>query len=164
MGGTIAILYASEDPRIHKLVTWAAPDACKTPWGGWTPSRMAEWKHKGVQYHSNTRTGQQMPVYYQLYRDYEAHRERLDVEKAIRSLRIPVLICHGTHDISVPPEAAVQLQAWQPAAELFMVESNHVFDRKHPWVVTYLPPATEQVLEKTLQFLQQKTPVAGATG
>lgn len=164
MGGTIALLYAAEDPRIRKLVTWAAPSACKTPWGNWPATKMAEWKHAGVQYHTNTRTGQQMPLYYQLYRDYEAHKDRLDVEKAIRSLSVPVLICHGTLDISVPPEAAEQLHGWQPAAELFLVESNHVFDRKHPWVVTWLPPATEQVLEKTLRFLQQKTPVAGATG
>ena len=164
MGGTLAILFAAEDPRIRKLVTWAAPSACKTPWGNWPASRMAEWKHSGIQYYSNTRTGQQLPLYYQLYRDYEAHQERLDVERAIRSLEVPLLICQGTLDISVPPESAQQLHDWQPAAELFWVESNHVFDRRHPWVVTWLPPAMEQVLEKTLQFLEQKTPVAGATG
>ncbi len=164
LGGTLAILYAAEDPRIRKLVTWAAPCQCKTPWGSWPEKKMAEWKHLGVQYSTNTRTGQAMPLYYQLYRDYEAHRERLDVEAAIRRLSIPILLCHGTLDISVDPAQAQQLKSWQPAAELFLVESNHVFDRQHPWVVTYLPPATEAVLEKTLQFLEQKNPVAQATG
>jgi len=162
MGGTLAILFAAEDARIAKLVTWAAPAVCKTPWGNWTAQRMEEWKTIGVQFYTNSRTGQHMPLYYQLFQDYIANQERLDVEKAIRSLHIPVLLCHGTLDIAVTSESAEQLHAWQPAAELFLVESNHVFDRKHPWVLTSIPPAMKEVLEKTLQFLTQKTPVAAA--
>jgi uncharacterized protein len=154
MGGGIAILYAAEDSRIKKLVTWACISECKTPWGNWPAEKMLEWKENGVQYYSNTRTNQQMPLYYQLYEDYEKNRETLSIEKAIGRITQPVLICHGSIDIAVPVENASQLQEWQPSAELFIIESNHVFDRKHPWIMTYLPAAMDAVVSKTITFLQ----------
>ncbi len=154
MGGGIAILFAAADKRIQKLVGWAAISECKTPWGSWPESRLEEWRRDGVQYYTNSRTNQQMPLYYQLYEDYQNNRERLNIQKAAAALTIPFLVCHGSNDIAVPVEKAFQLASWQPAAELFIVDSNHVFDRKHPWVVTWLPEAMEQVLEKTIAFLK----------
>lgn len=154
MGGGIAVLYAAADPRIKKLVTWAGISECKTPWGNWPAEKIDEWKQTGVQYYTNTRTNQQMPLYYQLYLDYENNQEKLDIEKAVRKLAIPILICHGTLDIAVPVEKAYELKEWQPAAALFTVESNHVFDRVHPWEKPYLPIAMDTVLQKTISFLQ----------
>jgi len=159
MGAGIAILFAVEDSRIKKLVTWAGIHECKTPWGNWPAEKMKAWKERGVDYYTNTRTNQQMPLYYQLYEDYEKHASRLDIEKAIKQLRIPLLVCHGAHDISVPLENACQLKEWQPAAALFIVESNHVFDRKHPWILTTLPAAMEEVLQETIAFLKVTQPV-----
>jgi uncharacterized protein len=46
------------------------------------------------------------------------------------------------------------LQSWQPAAQLFTVQSDHVFGRSHPWTSNDLPTAMEAVLEASLQFLQ----------
>ncbi|MBL0356636.1 MAG: alpha/beta hydrolase [Chitinophagaceae bacterium] len=154
LGGGLSILFASVDKRIKKLVTWAAISECKTPWGSWPAERLEEWKQTGVQYYTNTRTNQQLPLYYQLYQDYQQHKDRLDIEHAIKKMEIPVLICHGTVDIAVPVEKVHQLKKWQPQAELFLVESNHVFDRQHPWIITNLPAAMEAVLIKTLGFLQ----------
>jgi pimeloyl-ACP methyl ester carboxylesterase len=147
-------LFASEDSRIKKLVTWAGISECKTPWGNWPLEKMKEWLQEGVQYYTNTRTNQQMPLYYQLLLDYKNNEERLSIEKAIKKLTIPILICHGTLDIAVPVEKAYQLKKWQPAAELFTVESNHVFDRAHPWIKQYLPEAMNAVLQKTISFLK----------
>lgn len=154
LGGGIAILFAAKENRIKKLVTWAATSECKTPWASWPKDRIELWKDAGVQYYTNARTNQQMPLYYQLYEDYQNNRARLDIKHAIGSLKIPVLICHGTLDISVPVEAAYELKEAQPNAELFEIETNHVFDRKHPWVVTYLPEAMELILGKTIGFLK----------
>ena len=159
MGAGIAILFAEEDSRVKKLVTWAGISECKTPWGNWPAEKMKAWKEKDVEYYTNTRTNQQMPLYYQLYEDFEQHKSRLDIEKATRQLRIPLLICHGSLDISVPVENAYQLKEWQPAAALFIVESNHVFDRKHPWILTSLPAAMEEVLLATISFLKVPQPV-----
>jgi uncharacterized protein len=153
MGGGIATIFASNDRRIKKLVTWAGISECKTPWGDWSDERIQTWKDSGVQYYTNTRTNQQMPLYYQLYEDFQNNRSKLDIKAAIKKLQIPILICHGSLDIAVPVEEAYQLKEWQPAAELYIVESNHVFDRKHPWIMNYLPEAMESIVLKTIDFL-----------
>ena len=154
MGGGIATIFSAIDNRIKKLVTWAGISECKTPWGSWSEERIEIWKASGVQYYTNTRTNQQMPLYYQLYEDFQNNKQKLSIENAIKQLTIPVLICHGSLDISVPVEKAYELKEWQPTAELFIVESNHVFDRKHPWVMNYLPEAMEKVIVKTIDFLR----------
>ena len=134
MGGGIAILQAARDNRVKALVSWAAISECKTPWGNWSQERLDEWKKRGVEYYVNTRTNQRMPLYYQLYEDFQANQAGLDIAAAIKSLKVPVLICHGSADSSVSPGSAYQLKKWQPAAELLMVDSDHVFGRKHPWL------------------------------
>ncbi len=154
MGGGIAILQASADDRIKKLVTWASIPECKTPWGNWSTEKMEEWKNTGVQYYSNSRTKQQMPLYFQLYEDFLQNEDKLNIQKAIGSLKIPILICHGTKDMAVPYEKANELKDWQPAAILFTVESDHVFDRKHPWLGDRLPQAMMHVLDATIHFLK----------
>jgi dienelactone hydrolase len=89
MGGGISILKAAEDKRVTRLITWAGISECKTPWGNWPDNKMPEWKESGVQYYTNSRTQQQMPMYYQLYEDYIQNQERLDIKKAIKGLTIP---------------------------------------------------------------------------
>ncbi|MEO6356903.1 MAG: alpha/beta fold hydrolase [Ferruginibacter sp.] len=153
MGGGIAILHAAKDERIKKLVTWASISQCKTPWGNWPPQQMEEWKQSGVQYYTNSRTKQQMPLYYQLYEDYCNNMAALDIMKAMQQLAIPILICHGTADAAVPVENALLLIRCQPAAQLFTVASDHVFGRKHPWTEKELPGAMEAVVNASMQFL-----------
>lgn len=154
MGGGISILQSAEDNRVKKLITWACISECKTPWGSWPAAKMEEWKQTGVQYYTNGRTKQQMPMYYQLYQDYQQNRERLDIKAAIQGLTIPVLICHGTQDGAVLVDTAFQLKAWQPAAHLFTVESDHVFGRKHPWTSNEVPAPMQAVLDKSIRFLK----------
>lgn len=153
MGGGIAILQSAADNRVKKLVTWAAVSECKTPWGTWDRDKMLEWKETGVQFYTNSRTHQQMPLYYQLYEDFIINQEKLDIEKAIRQLDIPILICHGTADNAVPVSKAYDLKNWQPSARLLITDSDHVFGRRHPWTSNKLPAAMEAVLDASLQFL-----------
>jgi alpha-beta hydrolase superfamily lysophospholipase len=153
-GGGIAILFTTEDERIQKLVTWASVNECKTPWGNWPPEKMQEWKQTGVAWYTNSRTQQQMPMYYQLYEDFLQNEMRLNIRDAISRLQIPVLICHGTQDTAVPVAKAYELKEWQPNAELYILDSDHVFGRKHPWTENHLPAAMEAVVSKTLLFLK----------
>jgi len=154
MGGGIAILFTARDKRIKMLITWASICECKTPWGNWPVVKMQEWKATGVQYYTNGRTGQQMPLYYQLYEDYIQNEDQFNIERAIKNLDIPILICHGTLDTAVPVACAQALKKCQPAAGLFTVESDHVFGRSHPWQDTVLPAAMEAVVDTSLQFLK----------
>lgn len=154
MGGGISILYAATDNRITALIGWASIGQCKTPWGNWDDEKMQAWANSGVEYYHNGRTHQQMPLYYQLYQDYQQHQEALDIQKSIAGLTIPILLCHGTQDAAVPFTVAEQLQHWQPNARLFAVDSDHVFGRKHPWPHDELPEAMEAVLGEMIRFIQ----------
>jgi uncharacterized protein len=155
MGGGISILHAAKDKRIKKLITWASISQCKTPWGSWSPDKITEWKKNGVQYYTNSRTGQQLPLYYQLYEDYDKHAAQLNIQAAATSVQIPVLICHGTKDVAVPVEEASNLKSWFQNAQLYIVESDHVFGRSHPWMQTVLPAPMQAVLEKSIAFLKE---------
>lgn len=153
-GGGMVLLKAAEDKRVRRVVTWAGISECKTPWGKWDDAKMKAWKTEGVQYLLNGRTQQEMPLNYQLYENYMANQERLDIERAIRSLNIPILICHGRQDNVVPVETAIQLSEWQPNAELFISSGDHVFDRRHPWTEKELPMNMQTVVDKTIDFLK----------
>ena len=153
-GGGIVILKAAEDKRIKKVATWASVAECKTPWGSWPQERIERWKKTRVEHYTNSRTKQELPLYYQLYEDYLDNRERLDILKAVRGLEIPLLIFHGTADEAVPVEKAYQLKESATQAELYLVESDHVFGRKHPWPHSYLPQPMEDVISKTISFLR----------
>jgi acetyl esterase/lipase len=154
-GGGISIIKAAEDARVKAIATWASVSEAKTPWGSWSEEKMKEWKETGVQYYLNGRTQQQMPIYYQLYEDYMNNIDRQNIIKNISSLSIPVLICHGSKDEAVPIAKAFELKEAQPSAELFVVNSDHVFGRKHPWNENNLPGPMQQVVDETLRFYRK---------
>lgn len=153
MGGGIAILEAASDNRVKKLITWAAIGECKTPWANWPLNKIQAWKDTGVAYYHNSRTNQQLPLYFQLYEDYLQNQERLDIEKAMAKLKIPVLICHGSADQAVPVSIAWRLKKLNPLAQLFITDSDHVFGRKHPCTSHALPAAMEAVVNASIKFL-----------
>jgi pimeloyl-ACP methyl ester carboxylesterase len=154
MGGGISILQAARDARIKKLVGWASIAECNTPWGSWPAEKIEQWKKDGVAYYINTRTAQHLPMNYQLYEDYQNNARAFDIKAALARLRIPILICHGVKDTSVPFEKALELQAAQPAAVLFTVDTDHAFGRKHPWIHENLPAPMEEVVNETIRFLK----------
>ncbi len=156
LGGGISIIKAAEEPCIKKIVTWASISECKTPWSTWDTEKIDKWKQTGVEYYVNGRTKQQMPLYYQLHQDYLNNEQRLSIKAALQHLIIPMLICHGTKDEAVPVEKAQQLKHWKPDAELFLVESDHVFGRKHPWTQTSLPAAMQEVVNMSMEFLKSR--------
>ncbi|MEO6537163.1 MAG: dienelactone hydrolase family protein [Ferruginibacter sp.] len=153
LGGGISILHSARDKRITKLITWAGISECKTPWGNWSPDKIEDWKNSGVQYYENTRTKQQLPLYYQLFEDYDLNEELLNIKTAIQAINNPILACHGTLDTSVSIDRAYDLKKWQPSLELFTVESDHVFGRRHPWLKDDLPSPMQLVVDKSISFL-----------
>jgi uncharacterized protein len=156
MGGGIVILKAATDSRVSKVVGWASISHCNTPWGKWTKDSMEQWKKDGVAFYENKRTHQQMPLYYQLYEDYVQHRHQLDILDAASKLGIPMLICHALQDPAVPVESAYLLHMAQPRAELFILDGDHVFDRRHPAESDDLPEAMRNVVDKTIRFLKEE--------
>ncbi len=153
-GGGIAILNASEDNRITKLITLASVSDFGSRFG--SVNEIKEWKEKGVKYVLNGRTKQQMPHYYQFYEDFKANEPRLHIESAIRRLEIPMLIIHGDNDTSVSLKEAQALQQWRPHSELKIITgADHVFNTRHPWDTYNLSPELVKVSNLIIAFVSK---------
>ena len=152
-GGAISIVYGSQDVRISSLVTWASVVSLDYAWK--TPEMIAQWEAEGKYEVVNGRTGQQMPIYYQMYRDYRARAEALNVEAALRRFRKPMLILHGTEDPAVPATAAQTLHQQKPEAVLHLIDgADHVFGGRHPFEATTLPPHSEELAWPDYPFFE----------
>lgn len=151
-GGGISVLTAANDKRIAKLITWASVAELGAFFG---KEILDEWKDNGVIYSYNSRTQQQLPLYFQLYEDVQNNEVALNIKAAISQLEIPVQIVHGTADYTVPVEAAKELHQLCPGSELIIVEdANHTLGGKHPWEEKELPKHTFQILRETIRFLE----------
>ena len=154
MGGGISIIKTAEDKRIKALTTWASISQCKTPWGNWPEEKMNKWKTTGIAYYFNGRTQQQMPMHYQLFEDYKNNAIRLNILNAASIINVPFLICHGSNDASVLIDSAHEIHKANTKSELLIVPSDHVFERRHPWIETYLPEEMQQVAERSITFFK----------
>ncbi|MGI4873595.1 MAG: alpha/beta hydrolase family protein [Janthinobacterium lividum] len=152
-GGALVLLKAAEDARVRAVATWAAV-ADLAPY--FAPQLLAHWQQAGVVYVPNARTGQQLPMHYQIFEDYTAHRPRFDLPALMPGLRQPLLLIHGDQDETVPLAAAHQLQAAQPTAELLVVPgAGHQFGGAHPWPSSQLPAPAQLIAERTAAFFIQ---------
>jgi len=152
-GGGIAILKAAEDSRIQKLVTWAS---VKDFADFFIHQNIDNWKSNDKIYSINSRTQQEMPLYYQIYENYISHKERLNIPKAASSLQIPWLIIHGTNDASVPINYSEFLNNCNSMSNIIKIkESDHSFGGKHPWVNPTLPLHSKALLRHSIRFLKK---------
>ncbi|MDB5228896.1 MAG: alpha/beta hydrolase [Bacteroidota bacterium] len=151
-GGGTAILKTHEDKRIKKLETWASVKDIED----FVQSQDIEkWKNEGILYTFNSRTNQNMPLNYQLYENYIANKERLNIPGAAKEIEVPWLIVHGTNDSSVPYYSAEQLHEWNKKSELFLIEdADHTFGGKHPWTENKLSKDSRTAVEKTIGFFR----------
>ncbi|MBK6642499.1 MAG: DUF2807 domain-containing protein [Bacteroidetes bacterium] len=106
-GGGIVILKAAEDSRVKGITSWAAVAGFARHI---TVQDIRYWRQAGVFYVENSRTGQQMPLYPQLYENYYRNRNRLNILKAAERLQVPFLIIHGDEDETVPVDHALEPQ------------------------------------------------------
>jgi len=154
-GGGIVCLKASEENRITKIITWAGVSdfEARFPQG----KLLESWRTNGVSYIDNSRTKQQMPLYYQFYENFEQNKHRLDIKSAITKLKTPHLIIHGTNDTTVKIEEAKNFHSWNPKSELYTINgANHTFNSKHPWEETVLPLALQSVVHKSIVFVKNQ--------
>ncbi|TGE14193.1 alpha/beta hydrolase family protein [Hymenobacter elongatus] len=153
-GGGLVLLKAAEDARVRAVVTWAAISNVNP---GWTEELMQHWQQQGVFHVENSRTKQQLPLYYQIVEDYHQNRLRLDIRHNVRrKLRQPLLIAHGEQDETVALARAHELHTWKPDAELLVLPAvTHNFGGAHPWPAPDLPAESQQAAEATVAFLRR---------
>lgn len=153
-GGGISIVKTSEDERINALITLASVDTLERfP----KDDGLEEWKYKGVYYVENARTKQEMPHFYQFFEDFQKNEHRFDVERSMEMAKAHILIIHGTSDEGVNVKNSEHLHILNPNSELFLIENGkHTFGAKEPWTETVLPKDLNTVVEKCIEFINDK--------
>ena len=133
------------------MVTWAAVADLVNRY---TEEQIKLWKKEGVLYVENSRTNQQMPLYYQLVEDTLKNAARFSVEEAAKKLAIPYLIIHGTSDEAVSINEAKKINQWNSSSEILIIEeAAHTFGATHPFLKNDFPAQLQLVLDNTLAFL-----------
>jgi dipeptidyl aminopeptidase/acylaminoacyl peptidase len=151
-GGAAVVLKGYHDKRIKAISSWAGINNLASHF---STNEVEKWKEEGVVYIENSRTKQQMPLYYQMAEDYMKHKDALNIPEAIQNSRKPMLIVHGSKDPTVPVQVAYLTQKWNPDVRLYIVEdADHVFGGGHPWNRELLPDHAHDVIDKTLNFFQ----------
>ena len=154
-GGGAVLLKAAEDARVRAVATWASIADVNQRWA---EASMREWQTQGVIHVDNSRTGQRLPLYFQLVEDYQKNQSRLNIPRNVAErLHQPLLILHGDQDETVPLAAAHQLHQLRPSAELRVLPgAMHSFGGSHPWSHPQLPADARQAAELTTDFFRRQ--------
>ncbi len=153
-GGGIVLIKAEEDLRINKVATWASVSDFKARFQE-TTDEFKSWKETGVTHVENSRTKQMLPHNFQFYKDFKENEKRFSINRAVKNLKIPQLIVHGSDDPTVSLKEAKAIHSWNPQSYLEIIdEADHVFNAKHPWDENSLPQALKNVVQKTIDFLK----------
>lgn len=153
-GGPVALLSAIDNPGIRSVVTWGSVESLGYAW--FDEKELERWKKEGVLYIHNARTGQQMPLYYQLFEDFQENKNAFSSLR-LRELSCPVLLVHGTADAVVPWSSSRNLEKLLPNASLQLIEgADHIFGGRHPFgAEEELPVQAMELLRATLGFLKK---------
>jgi dipeptidyl aminopeptidase/acylaminoacyl peptidase len=157
-GGGTVILKTTEDKRIKKLIALSTVNN----FDRYTDSLKNKWKEKGYLEVLNSRTNQMMRQNYTLIEDLEKNQQRLDIQKAIKMIDVPLLLIHGTQDLSVDYSNSEDLysrhieknESAMEKTELILIENTgHTFGAVHPFAGT--TKALEEVITFILDFIKK---------
>ena len=152
-GGAISMLKSKEENRIANIVSWASPSdlLSKLP----NHEKASKWKKNNISYIFNSRTKQNMPLYYQFYENCLANKSRLDIKNAVSNMKIPHLHVHGNADSTVSIDDAYNIKTWNPKVHLHVIkDADHVFSTCHPYSLIHFPSPLMEAIDKTIKFLK----------
>lgn len=152
-GGGIAILQGAKDERISKIISLAG--ICDIESRFPTGDDLAEWEREGVRFVANARTNQAMPHYFSFYQDFIENKNKLNIEKAARSLKIPFLQIHGDMDTSVSISEGQNIADWTTTALCIIKGADHTFGAVQPWDQHVLPTDLKIAADKMSVFFSE---------
>lgn len=120
MGGTVALLFAAEEPAIAALVTLAAPlHPERFPQRILTAAQLQQWRDRGFTEYNGRRLN------LSLLEDLE----RLDAAASAQKVSCPVLVLHGEADAVVPVAEAYELDGClrSPKRLVIFEDADHRF-------------------------------------
>lgn len=148
-GGGIVLLQ-SQRTDIEGIAAWAPISNIEARFNG-----LEEWKIKGVRYQKNGRTNQELPMKYEVYEDFIANKERLNIEEYCLNSSTPTIVIHGKEDTSVLPTESEQIGKWLNIEPEIIDEAQHTFNSSHPWGSNELPLALKRACQATADFFQK---------
>jgi len=150
-GGGEALIHAAEAGDYECVITWAAIDSASR----FDEETIRSWRETGHLEVANARTGQVFKIRLDGLHDYEANKERFDIQGAAGRVKAPTLLVHGTGDESVHVSALDSLAAaCGEGASLFRLEgAGHTFGVRHP--MTEGAADFEEVWARTRAFLDE---------
>lgn len=154
-GGGIVLIKAEENPAVKKVISLAGVSDFKKRFQEGSEG-FKNWKETGRTFVENGRTKQQMPHDWQFYEDFKANEDRLTIERAVRNLKIPQLIIHGSNDNSVAIEEARKINGWNSGSSFeILSNADHVFGSSHPWPDSELPKDLQKAVDLMIAFITQ---------
>jgi uncharacterized protein len=151
-GGGVAILSGLVE-KVDAYIVWASVER----FDRYTERQKAEWRKQGFVEVLNSRTNQMMRMNVELLEDVETNKDgSLSTEKVVKSLNKPLLIIHGTEDLTVPIAEGEQIYNWSnKSITRFekLAACGHTFDVVHPFEGSN--KKFDLVLSKTEQFLNK---------
>lgn len=151
-GGGIALL-SSLIEKADAYIIWAAV----AKFYRYTERQKTEWRKQGFVEILNSRTNQMMRMNVDLLDDVETNKNgSLSIEKAVKGLKRPLLILHGTEDLTVPVAESEQIYNWsEKSLTEFkkLATCGHTFDIVHPFEGS--SKKFDMVLSKTEDFLRK---------
>ncbi|HEX9250691.1 MAG TPA: prolyl oligopeptidase family serine peptidase [Ignavibacteriaceae bacterium] len=151
-GGGVAIL-SSLVEKVDAYIVWASVER----FDRYTDRQKAEWRKQGFVEVLNSRTNQMMRMNVELLEDVETNKNgSLNIEKAVKSLGKPLMIIHGTEDLTVPIAEGEQIYNWSDKSITQfekLAACGHTFDIVHPFEGSN--KKFDLVLSKTEEFLRK---------
>lgn len=131
-GGGVAIL-SSHIQKVDVYVVWASV----ARFDRYTDRQKAEWRKQGFFEVLNSRTNQMLRMNVDLLEDIENNKSSsLNIENAVKNLNRPMLLIHGTEDLTVPIAEGEQIYSWSDKSITRLEKitaSGHTFDVVHPF-------------------------------
>jgi uncharacterized protein len=139
MGGSVALLFAAQEPTVAALVTLAAPLHPENfPRRILTPEQIQCWRNRGFTLHNGQRLNAT------LLEDLE----HIDVAASARQVSCPVLILHGDADEVVPVEEARELHDCLASSKRLVIFEGSDHRLSHPMIL-------RQVISQALDWLTE---------
>jgi len=148
-GGGIALLSASNDPRIRAAAGWSTVATFQR----YTDHQQQLWEREGYLPVSLKASRTRLRFGLEVLRDLQANKDRYDIHAAVRRLRIPLLLVHGAEDVSVKlrePESLYDVSDKARTQLVVLEHVGHIYGAKHPFGETN--PAIEHIIGLTARW------------
>jgi dienelactone hydrolase len=150
LGGGISIVAGSNFPEVTKVAVWGSIST----FDRYSHRQKEIWKKRGVMEFNDQTTGETFKIDICYLNDLEEHESEYDILSCIEKLGKPLLILHGTTDVTVRAAEAERMYnaSNKKLTNLVLQEkTNHTFGVVHPFTVTN--EQLEKAIKITLQFL-----------